>query len=188
MLSGVSSNLKNLLVVTDDPALKKTISLLLDEEYKIVNVSSYDSVIKIMAKHNIDVIALDMDYDSDKDVFDVLKYIKIVDPGIPVIMLATEGDVIRVIKAIRLGASDYILKTGQGSAQALMLSINIALKNKETEQNGVSKFDKETFLNHTKMMDNVFSLSYEEYVQYVEKLVLEHLEGEENNIRSSIKN
>ena len=188
MLSGVSSNLKNLLIVTDDPAIKKTISLLLDEEYKIIHVSSYDSIIKVIGKHNIDIVALDMDYDSDKDVFDVLKYIKIVDPDMPVIMLATEGDVIRVIKAIRLGASDYILKTGQNSAQALMLSINVVLNNRETANNGVSKFDKETFLNHTKMRDNVFSLSYEEYVQYVEKLVLEHLEIEESNIHSSVKN
>ncbi|MCX6112120.1 MAG: response regulator [Proteobacteria bacterium] len=180
----------NLLIVSDDPVVKKTISLLLEEEYKIMHVSSYDSVIKIMGKHNIDVIALDIDYDADKDVFDVLKYIKIVDPYIPVIMLATEGDVIRVIKAIRLGASDYILKTGKDSAQALMLSINVALKNKETAHNGngVNKFDKEIFLNHAKMRDNVFSLSYEEYVQYVEKLVLEHIEGEESNIRSSMKN
>ena len=178
----------NLLVVTDDPAIKKTISLLLDGEYKLMHVSSYDSVIKIMGKQNIDVVALDMDYDSDKDVFDVLKYIKIVDPDMPVIMLATEGDVIRVIKAIRSGASDYILKTGQNSVQALMLSINVVLKNKEIARNGVNKFDKETFLNHTRMRDNVFSLSYEEYVQYVEKLVLEHLEIEEGNLRSSVKN
>ena len=188
MLSGVSSDLKSLLIITNDPTVKRTISTLLEEEYKIVHVSSYDFVMKIMGRHSIDVIALDMDYDADKDVFDVLKYIKIVSPDTPVVMLATEGDVIRVIKAIRLGASDYILKTGQNAAQALMLSINVALKNREIAHNGVSKFDKETFLNHTKMRDNVFSLSYDEYVQHVERLVLEHLEDEENTIRSSIKN
>ena len=164
----------NLLIVSDDPSLGSTLLTPLKTEYNVLEASNYHSAEEIIKSNDIDVAVVDIDYENSKNSFDTISYIKNANPDVPIVMLATDGDVVRVIKAIRLGATDYVLKGGLNMVQNLKLRINMIL-NKESSPRVSSKFGPRNFASGNKMRDSIFHLGYDEYVKYIEKLVLDHL-------------
>jgi len=168
---------QTILLVTNDPAVKKSYILALKNSYNIIDAVNYDG--------DIDAAILDIDSNGDKNIFDVLVNIKKMNPGSPVIMLASEGDVVHVIKARRLGADDHVLKTAPLSAKSLKLRLKIITGKSSSgvnaEKGGTSAgtgtdFFVRSYSQGCKMRDNVFELGYEEYVRHVQKLVLEYIE------------
>lgn len=164
-----------LLLVSSDLSLVQELSFQLKDEYNFVIASDRNSIAELLKDKSIKLVIIDMDYDDEQDSFSVLGQIKKQEATLPILMLTSEGDVIRVIKAIRLGADDYILKSTSDIYKTLKLRIKVALNEDKVD----------IFNNHRKMRDNVFSLGYDDYVKHVEKLVLEHLETDEKMINSS---
>ena len=98
----------NLLVIDDDAACLDDIELLLKGKYKIFKADNSKKGIDILKKENISILILNLKI-SDSDGLDILKQVhEEVDPNLPIIIVSDKNDVDTVVKAIRLGARDYI--------------------------------------------------------------------------------
>ena len=98
----------NLLVIDDDDACLDDIELLLKDKYKIFKADNSKKGIDILKKENISILILNLKL-SDSDGLDILKQVhEEVDPNLPIIIVSDKNDVDTVVKAIRLGARDYI--------------------------------------------------------------------------------
>ncbi len=100
----------NLLVIDDDRSFLSDVERWLKDKYKVFTVNNINSGIAILKKENISILLLDLLLPGLNG-FDLLKKIhKEIDPNLPIIILSDDGDVEAVVKAMNLGAADYIQK------------------------------------------------------------------------------
>jgi DNA-binding response OmpR family regulator len=103
---------KKILIVEDDPILQKTISNFLSlEGFEMVTASNGEEGISVAKKENPDLILLDVILPK-KDGFEVIEALK-ADEGtkkIPIILLTNLGSLNDVEKALKLGATNYLVK------------------------------------------------------------------------------
>lgn len=97
----------------------------------------------LLNNDNYDVILLDMNFSKDttsgKEGFEWLRQIKEKDPDAVVIMITAFGDVEMAVKALKEGATDFILKPWQN--EKLIATISTAIKLKKS-YNEVDKLRK----------------------------------------------
>ena len=67
---------------------------------------------KLLAEHEIDLLILDVRLPGVNGL-DILREVKVQYPDMEVIIISAHGDMDTVIKAMRLGAFDYLRKTFQ---------------------------------------------------------------------------
>jgi len=103
------------LIVDDDVAIQRTLKLLLRDEFDLVQTLSNPKFIpsEIM-KQRYDVILLDMNFSigrqsGDEGLFWMKQILKI-DPAQVVIMITAYGEINLAVKAIKQGATDFIVK------------------------------------------------------------------------------
>lgn len=65
--------------------------------------------IQVLRRQNFDVVVLDLKME-DMDGIEVLRILKIMDPGLPVIMLTGHGSETAAREGLELGAFDYLTK------------------------------------------------------------------------------
>ncbi len=104
---------KKILIVDDHSSIRHAISRVLQSMnfQSIYNSVSGESAINILEKEHIDLVLLDL-YMPGKDGFDVLMHIRNRElrSDIPVIIVTGEGDKEEIVKAVDLGASEYMIK------------------------------------------------------------------------------
>ena len=102
--------MKTILVIDDDKMilmiLKQTLS---KEGYRVSTAASGEEGIAMLASSNTDLVLTDYMMPGMSGI-EVLNVIKQNQPLLPVIMLTGHGDVALTIKAIQLGAVDFIEK------------------------------------------------------------------------------
>lgn len=102
--------MKTIMVIDDDKMilmiLKQTLS---KEGYRVLTVASGEEGIAMLATSNADLVLTDYMMPGMSGI-EVLSIIKQNQPLIPIIMLTGHGDVALTIKAIQLGAVDFIEK------------------------------------------------------------------------------
>ena len=99
---------KAILLVEDDSVVRDMLRGALEREYHVLEASTYSEAIKHIG--NPIHIAL-IDYNlPDADGFDVLKAIREVKPEVPAILMTAYSTDNLVIKALRLGVTDFIRK------------------------------------------------------------------------------
>lgn len=105
--------MRKILVVEDDKFLANAYRVKLTKsEYEVRVASDGDEALKILNEYVPDLIVLDLMMPK-VDGFTVLKEIKMSDKfkHIPVIVASNLGQTEDVVRATKLGASDYIVKT-----------------------------------------------------------------------------
>ena len=102
--------MNKILYIEDDEEDFMLLSESLSEDYIIEWASDYDSAIKILNEKKYDVILLDF-YLKTVTGLTILEYIRKKDKDTPVIMLTSNSDRSSDIKAMELGADDYISKS-----------------------------------------------------------------------------
>ncbi|HGY57449.1 MAG TPA: sigma-54-dependent Fis family transcriptional regulator [Caldithrix abyssi] len=103
-------NKPKILVIDDDRVhLEGMVVLLEDEDYKVDEADSAEAALKLIYKNSYDLIITD--YKMQKiDGMELLKMINDFDPMLKVIMVTGYSSIEDAVKAIHLGALDYIPK------------------------------------------------------------------------------
>lgn len=99
-----------ILIVDDEPDICEMLARLFSEEgYSATTVVSGKGAVKRVMEGEVDVVLLDIIM-PQPDGIDVLRQIKSIRSGLPVVMMTAFGDLTTARDAMRLGAYDYITK------------------------------------------------------------------------------
>lgn len=121
-----------LLFIDDDPKAQQTLSLVLEEEYKVYSAYTGLSGIELVDDIEPDVVLLDINL-PDIDGLEVLERINKSVQAPPVIMLTAYAEVHLIKGAIQRGAYDYIVKPYD--LEKLKGTIRVALQSAGTGRN-----------------------------------------------------
>ena len=105
----------NILIIDDNKNILSTLELLLKGRCKIVKaISSPNLLISELKRESYDVMLLDMNFSAGINTGNEglywLQRVLEIEPGVSIIMITAFGDVELAVKAIRLGATDFVLK------------------------------------------------------------------------------
>ncbi len=127
-----------ILVVDDDEDVLQAARLFLKQHMEVVHTEKDPEVIGTLLKNaSYDVILLDMNYRRDvtsgQEGFFWLSKIREQDPSVVVIMITAFGDVDMAVRAIKEGATDFILKPWQNEKLLATLSSALSLRRSRKE-------------------------------------------------------
>ena len=97
------------LVVDDDPGVRESFRLILEDHYNVVDVEDGTSALDVVRGSAVDLVLLDIRLPG-MDGIEVLERIKAVDEGIEVILVTAVKTVRTAVAAMKLGAFDYVTK------------------------------------------------------------------------------
>tara|TARA_R110002096_G_scaffold326134_5_gene520070 strand:+ start:8052 stop:9428 length:1377 start_codon:yes stop_codon:yes gene_type:complete len=111
----MSSKKGNILVVDDDADVLQAARLFLKQHVKSIETEKDPKSIPNLLKNNrYDLILLDMNFTEDvssgKEGLFWLQKILEIDPSIAVILITAYGDIDKAVKAVKAGATDFVLK------------------------------------------------------------------------------
>ncbi len=107
---GTKSGKPVILIVDDEPDICEMLARLFAEEgYSTTTVVSGKGAVKRVLEEEVDVVLLDIIMPQPNGI-DVLRQIKSIRSGLPVVMMTAFGDPATAKESIRLGAYDYITK------------------------------------------------------------------------------
>jgi len=130
-----SPKLPSLLIVEDDLALQKQIKWSLDR-FESVVADDVASAVLQFRRHTPAVVTMDLglppDQDSVSEGFKCLEKLLELDPNVKVIVLTGQNDQANALRAIRMGAYDFLAKPVD--ADVLELTVERALRLYELQQ------------------------------------------------------
>ncbi|MDX1618265.1 MAG: sigma-54 dependent transcriptional regulator [Balneolaceae bacterium] len=120
----------NILVVDDDSDVLHAAKLLLKQHVsKVDTEKNPKSIPNLLRNNNYDVILLDMNFTEDvssgEEGFYWLKKIQEIDPSLAVVLITAYGDVEKAVRAVKKGATDFVLKPWQN--EKLLATISSAM-------------------------------------------------------------
>lgn len=126
-----------ILAVDDNEDILFALRLLLKPHIEVLQTSSNPNEIpELMTRENYDVILLDMNFTKDaisgQEGFYWLDKILSIDPSAVVVFITAYGDAEKAVKAIKAGATDFILKPWQN--EKLIATVSAAIKLKLSRQ------------------------------------------------------
>src|SRR5690349_20852258 len=105
------------LIVDDDPSIRDTLDFILRAHgYRILKAEDGIGALEVVRRHRVDVVLLDVHLGckppnpGDIDGFAVLDHIRKRFADIEVIMCSADRDVESAVRAIKLGAFDFLYK------------------------------------------------------------------------------
>ena len=132
-------NLKTgkILIIDDDEDVLFSARLLLKQHYSIVQIEKNPEQIPLILKNErYDIVLLDMNFSgnatSGSEGFNWLKKILEIDPTSIVILITAFGTIEMAVKAIKEGATDFVLKPWQN--EKLLATISSAMKLSQSQQ------------------------------------------------------
>ncbi|MGB9595126.1 MAG: sigma-54-dependent transcriptional regulator [Candidatus Poribacteria bacterium] len=128
-----------ILVVDDERNVRSSLKgVLEDEGFIVLTASSGEEALEIIRKDKPDVVLLDVLMPAGIDGIETLRRIKNYDSSIIVLMISGHGTIDMAVKAMELGATDFIQKPL--SAETIIVRINQAVeKNKLRTENVLLK-------------------------------------------------
>lgn len=126
----MAENPKTLLIIDDDTLVRRSIAVYLaDSGFKVFEEGDANNLCGSIKKYSPDLVLTDLRMPG-ADGLQVLKQIKNHQPDLPVIIISGAGSVSDVVQALRLGASDYLVKPVL-DIEVLVHAINKALEHTE---------------------------------------------------------
>ena len=130
------------LIVDDNEDILVAAKLLLKPYASVIETEKNPNQLpELLSKNSYDVIFLDMNFTQDmtsgKEGFYWLNQILKIDPTIIVIMITAYGDVEMAVKAVKEGATDFILKPWQNEKLLATFSAAIKLRESKIEINNL---------------------------------------------------
>jgi two-component system response regulator HydG len=127
------------LIVDDDTDVLLAAKLLLKRHFRQVDVEKNPERLPFLVSNgNYDLILLDMNFSRDvssgKEGFAWLDRILDINPQVPVVLLTAYGDVEMAVRAIKLGAADFVLKPWEN--EKLLATLQTALAGKMKKVDG----------------------------------------------------
>ncbi|RDH44818.1 response regulator [Zooshikella ganghwensis] len=129
----MNTNSSKLLVIDDEPIVRESIvAYLEDSGFAIAQAENGEEGIQVFKEEHPDLVICDLRMPK-LDGLGVLKTIRGISPNTPVIVVSGAGVMSDVVTALRLGASDYLIKP-IGDLEVLEHSINRSLINAQLLQ------------------------------------------------------
>jgi len=120
----------SVLIIDDEPSIVGTVSdILIDEGYQTLSAASGLEGLALYKKEKPDVVFLDI-WLADRDGLEILDSLRQHDPHAAVIMISGHGTVSTAVKAVRMGAYDYLEKPL--SYNQLIEAVDGALQHKKS--------------------------------------------------------
>lgn len=162
-----------IIIIDDNKSILSALEILLQFEYASVTTIGNTSQISSLQLDDTTVVLLDMNFSAgintgNEGIF-WLRHIKEKSPNTAVIMMTAYGDIELAVKALKLGASDFILKPWNNDK--LLATIKSAhllqktqqevekLKQKEKNLTQVINQDKQYIIGNSKALNQVVSLT-----------------------------
>lgn len=138
-----------ILIVDDNKGALSALSLLLQPEFEqIVCLSNPNRIKGELERNDFDVVLLDMNFSAGLNTGNEGLYwlgeIKKSNPEVEVIMLTAYGDVELAVKALKLGAVDFVLKPWDN--EKLLATLRSAFKLRQSHQQLNALQQRESFL------------------------------------------
>ena len=124
--------MKKILVVDDEAIIRENLSRILSEEgYDVSTEASGQAGLNFMAANDVDIVLLDLNL-PDIHGLDVLQQAKTLDPDLLVIIITGYASIESAVKALKMGAYDYIKKPFK--ADAIKLILRLAMETSHLKQ------------------------------------------------------
>ncbi len=161
-----------ILIIDDDEDILQAARLLLKQHVSHVHIEKKPEVLTSLLKNEAyDVIFLDMNFakgaTSGQEGFYWLDKIHESDPNVVVVLITAFGDVDMAVRAIKEGATDFILKPWQNERLIATLTTALNLRKSRTEANELRSKQRQLiadldqpfhdFIGESPAMDTVFS-------------------------------
>lgn len=101
--------MNRILIIDDEVSICDSLQFLLEDTYEVYTSQDPEEGLKIIVEKDIQVILLDLKI-GNIDGIDVLKDIKEIKPEAGIIIVTAYGSIESTVKAIKLGASNYVTK------------------------------------------------------------------------------
>jgi DNA-binding NtrC family response regulator len=98
-----------ILVVDDENGIRQSFKVLFKDCYHVLAAETGKEAIDLLTNNSVDLILLDILL-PDVNGLDLLEKLKAIDPNLDVIMVTAVKDLQTAVKAIKLGAYEYIIK------------------------------------------------------------------------------
>ena len=134
---------KILMIDDDEDVLLAAKMLLKKYSYQVIIEKNPNKIPFLLNNDSYDVILLDMNFSKDttsgKEGFEWLRQIREKDPSAVVIMITAFGDVEMAVRALKEGATDFVLKPWQNEKLIATISTAIRLKKSYNEVDKLRK-------------------------------------------------
>ena len=155
--------MSKILVVDDEQSLRDFLAIMLKKEgHEVVTADSGDAALKAVQAEIFDLVISDVRMPGT-DGISVLKTVKDVSPETVVVMITAFATAETAVEAMKLGASDYIIKPFK--IDELKLVINNSLEKRLLRKENIllkreieSKAGFENFIGKSELMQKVFAL------------------------------
>jgi DNA-binding NtrC family response regulator len=131
----------NILIVDDNKSILSTLEILLSPEFQsVTSLSNPNRIITELRKNNYNLVILDMNFQAGVNTGNEGIYwlgrIKETNPEVSVVMITAYGDIDLAVKALKAGASDFVLKPWDNEKllATLKLAIQLNLSRQEVKQ------------------------------------------------------
>jgi two-component system KDP operon response regulator KdpE len=121
----------SILIVDDEPQIRKLLTITLQQEYSVLESSTAKEALTKVASHPPDLVLLDLGL-PDENGHDLLRHLREWYTN-PIIILSVQSSEEDIVKALDNGANDYLVKpfrTGELTAR-----VRSALRNFASEEN-----------------------------------------------------
>ena len=161
-----------ILAIDDNEDILFALKLLLKNHVEVIHAeTSPEKIPELLHSDNYDVILLDMNFTKDaisgQEGFHWLNKILEIDPDAVVVFITAYGDAEKAVKAIKSGATDFVLKPWQNEKILATISSAIKLRRSKSEATDLRKKQKEIsaiqdqpfheFIGNSPEMQQVFS-------------------------------
>ena len=121
-----------ILIADDQDHIRQSLDLLLSPEgYDIVEANTPQEVVRALESRDIQLVLMDMNYAKDTTSGDegiaLLKQIRQLDPVLPIITMTAWANVELSVKAMKLGANDFIEKPWNNARLLSLINNQLAL-------------------------------------------------------------
>ena len=123
---------ERILIVDDEAGVRASLSgILSDEGYRVDAVETGEAGVKAVESNRYELALLDV-WLPGIDGIETLSRIQAIDPDLPVVVISGHGTVETAVKAVRLGAADFIEKPL--SLERILLAVSNSLRRRKLEQ------------------------------------------------------
>ncbi len=119
------------LVVDDDPGLRESLRVILEEEYEVLDVPNGLQALDIVSSCQVDLVLLDIRLPG-MDGITVLERMRVLDEQVEVILVTAVNEVRSAVTAMKVGAFDYLTKPFD--EEEVLSSIGRALEKRALER------------------------------------------------------
>lgn len=154
----------SILIIDDEQSQREVLKGFLEKKnYKVITASSGNEGLELINQEQVDIVLSDYKM-PDKTGIEVLEEVKRINPEISFVLMTAYGTIENAVKAMRLGAYDYLSKPIDLEELELLLGKIIENKSLKSEVNFLrqqlqEKFKIDSFVSTSPKMQEVLSVA-----------------------------